>query len=93
MDAALPDSRLSAMIPSEESKMSAVNDQQQAQVTINGVKRNVPVGQHSFSQIAAYLGVPSAKTLTVTDPTPRSSTVFNPNHSLIIQGGETITSA
>lgn len=73
--------------------MSAVNDQQKATVTINNVKVQVPVGQHTMQQLAAYLGVPTAKTLTVTDPTPRSAAVFNPNHSLIIQGGETITSA
>ena len=73
--------------------MAAVNDQQKAQVTINNVKVNVPVGQHDMKQLAAYLGVPSATKLTVTDPTPRSSSVFTPNMSLIIQGGETITSA
>jgi hypothetical protein len=72
--------------------MAAVNDQQKAQVTINGTKLNVPVGQHSMSQLSAYLGVPTAKQLTVTDPTPRSNATFGPNHSLIIQGGETITS-
>lgn len=73
--------------------MSAVNDQQKATVTINNVKVQVPVGQHTMQQISAYLGVPSAVKLTVTDPTPRSGSVFTPNHSLIIQGGEVITSA
>lgn len=73
--------------------MAAVNDQQKAQVTINGTKLNVPVGLHSMQQLAAYLGVPSTTQLTITDPTPRSSSKFGPNHSVIIQGGETITSA
>lgn len=73
--------------------MAAVNDQQKVQVTVNNTKVLVPAGLHSFQQLAAYLGVPTAVKLTVTDPTPRSSSAFNPNHSLIIQGGETITSA
>lgn len=73
--------------------MAGPNDQQQAQVTINGTKLNVPVGRHTMQQLAAYLGVPSAVKLTVTDPAARNGSVFNPNHSLIIQGGETITSA
>ena len=70
-----------------------LNDQQKVKVTVNGNTVNVPVGQHSMPQLAAYLGVPTAKTLTVTDPVARSGAVFNPNHSLTIQGGETITSA
>lgn len=74
--------------------MSAVNDQQKATVTVNGTKILVPVGQHDFRQLTAYLGVsPTTKTLTVSDPSPRSASVFTPNMSLIIQGGETITSA
>lgn len=73
--------------------MSAVNDQQKATVTVNNVKVQVPVGLHDMKQLAAYLGVPSAVKLTVTDPTPRSASVFTPNHSVIIQGGETITSS
>ena len=73
--------------------MAAVNDQAKANVTINGNTVSVPVGRHDMKQLANYLGVPNAKTLTVTDPTPRSSASFSPNHSLIIQGGETITSA
>lgn len=73
--------------------MSAVNDQQKVTVTVNGNKVLVPAGLHDMKQLAAYCGVPTASKLTITDPTPRSSAVFTPNHSVTIQGGETITSA
>lgn len=74
--------------------MAAVNDQQKATVTFNGNKVTVPVGLHDMRQIAAYLGAAASTVkLTVTDPVARSGTVYTPNMSLIIQGGETITSA
>ena len=70
-----------------------VNDQQKVSVTINNKTVQVPSGQHTMQQLSAYLGVPTAVKLTVTDPVARNGSTFNPNHSLIIQGGETITSA
>ena len=73
--------------------MAAANDQHKVNVTLNGKTVSVPNGIHDFKQLAAYLGVPSAVKLTVTDPTPRSATVFNPHMSVTIQGGEVITSA
>jgi len=73
--------------------MAAPNDQQRANVTINGTTVSVPRGLHTMRQLAAYLGVPTTSLLTVTDPTPRSAATFGPNSSVVIQGGETITSA
>lgn len=73
--------------------MAAVNDQLKANVTINGNTVSVPTGRHSMAQLADYLGVPAATTLTVTDPAARSGVKYNPNMSVHIQGGETITSA
>lgn len=71
----------------------SINDQAKVNVTVNGKTVAVPSGLHTFQDLAARLGVPSAKSLTITDPTPRSSQSFNPNMSVTIQGGETITSA